>query len=127
MSTTPEGKVKKQVKKVLDELGIVYFMPVNTGLGKAGVSDFVGVMPCGLALFIETKATEKDMPTELQKCWLRRCDRARAIAIVVDADNLEVFRDAFSNLEVFRDAFFNLAIDHLEARLADAPSFYRYL
>ena len=40
---TPEGKVKKKIKEVLDEYGVYYFMPVQHGYGPRGV-DFHCVM-----------------------------------------------------------------------------------
>ena len=41
MATTPEGKVKKAVRRVLDELGAYYVMPVTGGYGKQGAPDFL--------------------------------------------------------------------------------------
>ena len=37
---TPEGKVKKEVKRVLDAFGVYYFMPVQMGAwrGRTGLS-----------------------------------------------------------------------------------------
>jgi Holliday junction resolvase len=39
---TPEGRVKKQLRAVLDELGVYYFMPATGGYGRSGVPDIVG-------------------------------------------------------------------------------------
>jgi hypothetical protein len=39
-TTTPEGKVKHAIKKLLDELEVYYHMPVQNGMGKPTL-DFV--------------------------------------------------------------------------------------
>ena len=53
---TPEGKVKKAVKALLDSLkpDLWYFMPVPFGYGVSGIPDFVGVYH-GRFFGIETK------------------------------------------------------------------------
>lgn len=38
---TPEGKVKKDIKDVLHKHGVWYFMPVQNGMGRIGIPDFV--------------------------------------------------------------------------------------
>ena len=41
MAMTPEGKVKKSVRQVLDRLGAYYVMPVTGGYGRQGAPDFL--------------------------------------------------------------------------------------
>jgi hypothetical protein len=76
---TPESKVKQAVKRVLDAFDVYFFMPVNTGLGAAGV-DFhcvvkvsylmdAGWMQAPIAFFIETKEEGKK-PTARQELFL---------------------------------------------------------
>lgn len=60
---TPEGKVKAAVKKLLDERGAYYFMPVKRTMGKKTL-DFL-VCYRGRFLAIETKAGKPE-PTKLQ-------------------------------------------------------------
>jgi Holliday junction resolvase len=38
---TPESKVKKKVKKILDDLGAYHFSPMATGFGRSGVPDII--------------------------------------------------------------------------------------
>jgi hypothetical protein len=66
---TPEGRVKKKIKIVLDKykLYVYYEMPVPTGYGKSGL-DFTGCAS-GLFFVIEAKA-----PGE----WLTPRQRQRA-------------------------------------------------
>lgn len=85
---TPEGKVKKEVKRVLDAFGVYYFMPVQMGLGAAGL-DFHCVVrfgDCALAFFIETKAPDKE-PTGRQEEFIKeRRLKQLARTFVIDGD-----------------------------------------
>ncbi len=38
---TPEGKVKANVRKVLNDAGIWFFCPVSNGMGRHGIPDFI--------------------------------------------------------------------------------------
>ena len=64
MATTPESKVKKAVRTLLDELGIYHFMPPANGFGRAGIPDIVACMD-GHFIAIECKAG-KGTTTALQ-------------------------------------------------------------
>ena len=90
---TPEGKVKDQLKDILDELGAYYIMPMGTEYGNNGVSDFVIALPNpnvpALFVAIETKATKKQKPTELQKQQLNAAAKTGALTMVCNADNIE--------------------------------------
>jgi hypothetical protein len=68
---TPEGKIKSQIKKILNEYGVYYFMPVQSGLGAAGVDFHCVVSWRGLALafFIEAKEFGKEL-TARQRLFL---------------------------------------------------------
>lgn len=85
--STPEGKVKAAVKKLLDQHNIYYFMPATGGYGRSGIPDFVGVAR-GRFFAIETKAG-KAKPTALQ---LRELDRIKAsggLAFVINEDTVD--------------------------------------
>ena len=58
MASTPEGKVKAAVKKVLQARGIWFFMPMQNGFGVVGIPDFICCWK-GQFLAIETKAPGK--------------------------------------------------------------------
>lgn len=81
MATTPEGKVKKQVRKVLDDLGAYYVMPVTGGYGKQGAPDFL-VCLNGSFFGIETKAGKGKLTT-LQEINLKKIIEAGGVALVV--------------------------------------------
>jgi len=88
--STPEGKIKTKIKKVLDKLGAYYTMPATGGYGSSGVPDFVGCIE-GRFFGIEAKAGN-NQPTALQLSHLKRIAEAGGMALVVNdgnVDNLE--------------------------------------
>jgi len=87
MALTPEGKVKKQVRQVLDGLGAYYVMPVTGGYGKQGAPDFL-VCHKGLFFGIETKA-EKGKLTALQELNLKKIIDCGGVALVVREDDVK--------------------------------------
>ena len=64
MASTPESKVKANVRKILDTLNIYHFMPPANGFGRAGIPDIIGCMD-GHFIAIECKAG-KGTTTALQ-------------------------------------------------------------
>lgn len=91
--TTPEGKVKDKVKKVLREYGAYYHMPVQNGMG-APTLDFV-VCHKGRFIAIETK-TEKGVLTLRQKLTMEEMQKAGAIVLVIrgvsDGETFDILR-----------------------------------
>ncbi|MEM5400791.1 hypothetical protein [Paraburkholderia unamae] len=59
---TPESIVKREVKKVLDEFGIFWWMPTQTRYGINGAPDFVCCWK-GRFIGIETKAPGREKNT----------------------------------------------------------------
>jgi hypothetical protein len=86
-----ESDVKKEVKKVLSELGVFWFMPVQTGYGVKGVPDFVCCV-CGKFLGIETKFGGNDLST-WQKIQRDRIFEARGLFLVIDEDSIEDWKN----------------------------------
>jgi Holliday junction resolvase len=84
---TPEAKVKKKVKAILDELGAYHFFPLMGGFGRAGVPDIIGCYQ-GCFFAIECKAGS-NKTTELQERELEKIRRAGGVAIVINEGNLE--------------------------------------
>ena len=87
MASTPEVKVKKQIRKILDEMGAYYAMPIGAGFGNAGVPDFL-ICLRGRFVAIECKA-EGGKPTKLQAQHLERIREAGGVAVVIDETNYE--------------------------------------
>lgn len=90
MAMTPEAKVKKAVRKILDEMGVYYFAPPANGFGRKGIPDIVGCVN-GRFFAIECKA-KGNVPTALQQEELRRIREAGGVAMVVDENNVESVR-----------------------------------
>ena len=94
---TPEAKVKKRVKEILNDVGAYYAMPVGTGFGNSGVPDFL-VCKEGLFYGIECKANG-GKPTALQLKHLDDIRKAGGIALVIDETNVETLRKELTNEE----------------------------
>lgn len=84
---TPESKVKKQVKKILDDLGAYHFSPMMDGYGRSGVPDIIACYK-GRFLAIECKAGD-NKPTLLQLRNIEDIKRNGGLAIVVNEGNIE--------------------------------------
>ena len=87
---TPEAKVKARVRRILNDFGAYYTMPVTGGYGNSGVPDFI-ICIAGLFYAIETKANG-GKPTALQLKNHDDIRKAGGIAIVVDETNVENLR-----------------------------------
>ena len=87
MATTKEGTVKKEINKVLTELGVYYFMPSGNGYGRSAIPDFVCCLPNGKFLGIEAKADDKQ-PTAIQQRELDKIAMTGGLGICVNAENV---------------------------------------
>lgn len=56
---TPEGRVKAEIKKVLQRRGAWFYMPIQNGMGVIGIPDFI-VCLRGRFIAIEAKAPGKE-------------------------------------------------------------------
>ena len=88
---TPEAKVKKKAKMVLDNLGAYHFSPMTGGYGNSGVPDIVACYE-GYFLGIECKANG-GKPTLLQKHNLERIASTGGYSVIVDESNVEQLRE----------------------------------
>ena len=86
MAMTPEAKVKKRVKEMLDRLEIYHFSPPGMGLGRSGIPDLI-CCANGKFVAIECKAG-KGQTTALQERELNRIMNAGGEAFVVNEDNI---------------------------------------
>lgn len=83
---TPEAKVKKKVKEMLDQMGVYHFSPMQNGMGRAGIPDIIGCLD-GQFLGIECKAG-RGTTTALQERELTRIQNAGGYAFVVNEENI---------------------------------------
>lgn len=94
---TPEAKVKKQVKKILDDIGAYHFFPMSGGFGRSGVPDIIACYK-GKFIGIECKAG-KNETTLLQKHNIKEIQRNQGLAIVVNEDNIEALLALVKEIE----------------------------
>ena len=97
---TPEGAVKRDVKKVLKTYGAYYHMPVQNGMG-APTLDFVCCY-YGRHFEIETKAPG-GKPTPRQEITIEKVRAAGGKVFVIDGDMEELTRWLQSGKEAMRD------------------------
>jgi Holliday junction resolvase len=96
---TPEGKVKKEIKKVLDAQGVLFYMPMGSGWGRSGMPDFVASVN-GIFVGIEAKAGKK-LPTELQQRELTKINQSGGLGICINAENLDTLDNLIKNLKLY--------------------------
>jgi len=94
MAQTPEAKVKKQIRKILDEVGAYYAMPIGSGYGNSGVPDFL-ICIGGHFVAIEAKAGN-NKPTALQESHIERIREAAGTALVINETNIHTLKEALS-------------------------------
>ena len=75
---TPEAKVKKRVKALLDSMGIYHFSPQTGGYGRCASGKFIG---------IECKAKD-NKPTPLQERELQKIRQAGGFSLVINEFNI---------------------------------------
>lgn len=91
MAMTPEGLVKKRLKKQLEELGIYHFSPFQAGMGRAGVPDVIGCYR-GLFVAFECKAG-KGKTTALQEREINAIRTAKGLAFVINEENVDNLKE----------------------------------
>jgi len=84
---TPESRVKKAVRVMLDAHGAYYFSPATGGYGRSGVPDFI-VCYRGRFIAIECKAGD-NVPTALQDRELDRIRKMGGHALWVNEKNVD--------------------------------------
>lgn len=87
MATTPEGRVKKRIREVLNRIGCYYVMPATGGYGKSGVPDFL-ICYQGRFIGIEAKAGP-GKTTALQDANLDAIADNGGIALVINETNID--------------------------------------
>lgn len=98
-ATTPEGKVKKQVREILDNTPSTwYFMPVQNGMGQSGIPDFICCVK-GKFLGIETKSKYSSRKlTALQAKQITLIENSGGTAIVINEDNIDTLPNILEQL-----------------------------
>lgn len=84
---TPEGRVKKVVKIMLDVRGVYHFSPATGGYGRSGIPDIIACHR-GRFIAIECKAGSNE-PTALQQRELQRIRDGGGYALWVNESNVD--------------------------------------
>jgi|TARA_R110000868_G_scaffold21613_11_gene89465 hypothetical protein len=93
MASTPEGRIKAKVDKLLKELGVWYYSPQAGPYGTSGIPDRVAIVD-GLFVGVECKADAKKKPTALQQKCMRDIELAGGKCFVVcDAESLALLKE----------------------------------
>ena len=100
MAMTPEAKVKKQIRKILDTTRTYFAMPIGTGYGSSGVPDFLACSN-GVFIGIEAKAG-KGKTTALQEDNLKRIADSGGIPLVINEANVNDLANAIENLDTLK-------------------------
>jgi hypothetical protein len=93
MATTPEGKIKNKLDKMLKYEKVWYYSPQAGPFGRAGVPDRVAILG-GQFIGIECKADRSKKPTALQlKCMQEIEDAGGKCFVVCDDKSIEQVRE----------------------------------
>jgi hypothetical protein len=101
MAATPEAKVKKQIRAILDGYGAYYAMPIGSGYGNSGVPDFL-VCYKGWFLGIEAKAG-KGKTTALQDFNLDKITKAGGLTLIINEFNLQGINNLLNTVKDLED------------------------
>ena len=93
---TPESLVKAQVKRILADSDVYFFMPPGSGYGRAGIPDVVGCVR-GKFLAIECKAG-KGKTTALQDRELCSIHAHGGTAVIINETNIDTLKELIDGL-----------------------------
>ena len=93
MATTPEGKIKSRLDKMLKAEGVWYYSPQAGPFGVSGIPDRVAIV-AGQFVGIECKADKTKKPTALQMKCMRDIEQAGGKCFVAyDDETIETVRE----------------------------------
>lgn len=102
MAITPEGKVKDEVKRVLNFHCAYWFMPRGSTFGTAGVPDFIGCIN-GRFFAVEAKSAIGKL-TAMQKLQLAKIEeKGGKVFVVRDSDTLTILSTWLSSISNAKD------------------------
>jgi hypothetical protein len=103
MATTPEGRIKRRLDKMLKEEGVWFYSPQAGPFGVSGIPDRVA---CVLGRFvgIECKADKTKKPTALQEKCMRDIEAAGGKCFVAyDDETIAAVRDYIKEIKGARN------------------------
>lgn len=102
--TTPEKKVKEQIKHILEEAGCYYFMPPANGYGQSGRFDIV-CSYFGHFIGIEVKADATKKPTALQTRNAKLAYSAGSSVLLIHEGNTDVLQQTLEGIKQHGDGY----------------------
>ena len=92
MASTPEGKIKGKLDKMLKEEGVWFYSPQSGIYGRSGIPDRVAIVS-GRFVGIECKARYELKPTDLQmKTMLEITNAGGRCFVAYDTESIEIIR-----------------------------------
>lgn len=104
MAATPESKVKKQVKKLLDEMDVYHFSPYQAGMGRSGVHDIICCVN-SFFLSIECKKDAKTAPTALQTTHAEQVQDRGGIVFLANGANMTELKELLTRMQEHKHGF----------------------
>lgn len=107
--TTPEGRIKDKVRKVMTDCGFYHYAVNQSGFGRRGIPDDCLVI-LGQHYQLEfkahmvwnnTKSSIKTLPTALQCNEMDKCRRCGGITCVIDDTNADAFISWLKEVKYF--------------------------
>ena len=93
MATTPEGRIKSRLDKMLKAEGVWFYSPQAGPFGVAGIPDRVAIV-AGQFVGVECKADKTKKPTALQMKCMRDIEQAGGKCFVAyDNETIETVRE----------------------------------
>jgi hypothetical protein len=93
MATTPEGRIKARLDKMMKAEGVWYYSPQAGPFGVSGIPDRVAIV-AGQFVGIECKANKTKKPTALQMKCMRDIEQAGGKCFVAyDDETIEAVRE----------------------------------
>ena len=93
MATTPEGKVKKKIDKMLKDHSVWYFKPQSGPYGSSGIPDYICCV-AGELVGIEAKSGPTKKPTALQEKCMADIEKAGGVCFVAfDDTSIQLVED----------------------------------
>lgn len=95
MAATPEGKVKTQIRKILNKHKAFIYAPQAGQFGKAGIPDFLCCVN-GKFIAIEAKAFG-NKPTEIQMSVMRKIADAGGTSLIITERNYDTLEQTLAD------------------------------
>lgn len=119
--TTPEGKVKQKVIRILKFHNVWYCTPATRGMGRSGVPDLL-CSHKGTFIAIEVKRDDKHLPTKLQQHELFAIQKSGGWACVIHDGNLLDLEGLLSSITTMAELTRQEGHAKLEAQEAAAEA-----